>query len=59
MVIVSGEYHMQFAGESTLAYFKAKTDYDKFMEKYRNVVPFFTYAFVIKGLHQKAERDNK
>lgn len=50
---------MQFAGESTLAYFKAKTDYDKFMEKYRNVVPFFTYAFVIKGLHQKAERDNK
>lgn len=63
---VSAEYHIQFAGDSTLVYFKAKTDYDKFVQQHKNSVPFYTYtpkgqktnAYVIKGLHEDVEESD-
>ncbi|KAK9709952.1 hypothetical protein QE152_g26298 [Popillia japonica] len=63
---VSAEYHIQFAGDSTLVYFKAKTDYDKFVQQHKSSVPFYTYtpkgqktnAYVIKGLHEDVEESD-
>ncbi|KAK9744304.1 hypothetical protein QE152_g7879 [Popillia japonica] len=62
---VSTEYHIQFAGDSTLVYYRAKADYDKFVQRYKSTVPFYTYtpkgektnAYVIKGLHEDVEKD--
>ncbi|GJQ88762.1 hypothetical protein Trydic_g15418, partial [Trypoxylus dichotomus] len=60
---VSTEYYVQFSGENTLVYFKKLDDYRRFVERYSNEVPFYTYtpraektlAFLIKGLHYECE----
>ncbi|GJQ87840.1 hypothetical protein Trydic_g1808 [Trypoxylus dichotomus] len=60
---VSTAYYVQFSGENTLVYFKKLDDYRRFVERYSNEVPFYTYtpraektlAFLIKGLHYECE----
>ncbi|GJQ66435.1 hypothetical protein Trydic_g13267 [Trypoxylus dichotomus] len=60
---VSTEYYVQFSGENTLVYFKKLDDYRRFVERYSNEVPFYTYtpraektlAYLIKGLHYECE----
>ncbi|KAK9730378.1 hypothetical protein QE152_g15252 [Popillia japonica] len=45
---------------------RAKADYDKFVQQYKNTVPFYTYtpkgektnAYVIKGLYEDVEEDD-
>lgn len=60
---ISTNYFVQFSKDSTLVYYKSMTDYKRFIEKFGQVLPFYTYtprnektsAYLIKGLHGDVE----